>query len=130
MAVAWGLGRQRARGEANHEGGGWDDSRPRAALEHMAVLSRVSLHHAQVFRLLLKTSVERNTNELKLFLAGFAVFAEPCAFVKMKNSVPNATVRLRGTNPLLISPCRETHYLGLTSNPSVRSSEQLPGAGS
>ena len=34
----------------------------------------VSLHNAQVFRLLLKTSVERNKHELNIFLAGFAVW--------------------------------------------------------
>ena len=45
-----------------------------AALEDRALLTRVSLHYVQVFRLLLKTSVERNTNELNLFLVGFAVW--------------------------------------------------------
>ncbi len=38
------------------------------------LLTRVSLHNVQVFRLLLKTSVERNANELTLFLAGSAVW--------------------------------------------------------
>ena len=38
------------------------------------VLTHVSFHSAQVFRLLLKTSVERNNNELKLFLVGFAIW--------------------------------------------------------
>ena len=32
----------------------------------------VSLQHEQAFRLLLKTSVERNNNEFTLFLGGFA----------------------------------------------------------
>ena len=45
-----------------------------AALDKRAVLTLVSLHNAQVFRLLLKTSVERNTNEFNLFLAGFAIW--------------------------------------------------------
>ena len=48
-----------------------------AALEDRALLTRVSLHNVQVFRLLLKTSVERNTNEFKLFLVGFAVRPSP-----------------------------------------------------
>ena len=43
-----------------------------AALEERAVLARVSLHDVQVFRLLLKTSVERTVYELKQFLAGSA----------------------------------------------------------
>lgn len=41
--------------------------------EERAVLTLVSLHNVQVFRLLLKTSVERSTHELNLFLAGFAL---------------------------------------------------------
>ena len=45
-----------------------------AALENRALLTRVSLHNVQVFRLLLKTSVERSTNELNLFLVGFAIW--------------------------------------------------------
>ena len=36
----------------------------------------VSLHNVQVFRLLLKTSVESSTNELFLFLAGFTFAGE------------------------------------------------------
>ena len=44
-----------------------------SALGRRAVLTLVSLHNAKVFRLLLKTSVERNTNELNLFLSGSAV---------------------------------------------------------
>ena len=40
----------------------------------LAVCTLVSLHNAQAFRLLLKTSVERDTNELNLFLAGIAVW--------------------------------------------------------
>ena len=45
-----------------------------AAVQGRAVLTQVSLHIAQVFRLLLKTSVERNTNELHLFLDGSAAW--------------------------------------------------------
>jgi len=44
-----------------------------SALGRRAVLTLVSLQNAQVFRLLLKTSVERNTNELNLFLSGSSV---------------------------------------------------------
>ena len=36
----------------------------------------VFLHNVQVFRLLLKTSVESSTNELFLFLAGFTFAGE------------------------------------------------------
>ena len=44
------------------------------AFEWKAILTLVSLHNAQVFRLLLKTSVERSAKELKLFLTGSAVW--------------------------------------------------------
>ena len=45
-----------------------------AALDQRTLLTLVSFHNAQVFRLLLKTSVERNTNELNLFLVGSAIW--------------------------------------------------------
>ena len=45
-----------------------------AARGRRPVVTRVSLHNVQVFRLLLKTSVERKANELNLFLAGFALW--------------------------------------------------------
>lgn len=48
------------------------------------LLTRVSLHNVQVFRLLLKTSVERNANELKLLFGGLCRLAEPRVFVKRK----------------------------------------------
>lgn len=73
MGVAWGLVLVKP-SEAHREGSEWDHSGPRTLSRGGAVLTRVSLHNAQVFRLLLKTSVERNTNELNLFLAGFAVW--------------------------------------------------------
>ena len=38
------------------------------------VCTLLSLHNEQAVRLLLKTSVERDTNELNLFLAGIAVW--------------------------------------------------------
>ena len=68
------MGVAREASEAHREGCGWDDRAPSAAVEERAVLTLVSLHNVQVFRLLLKTSVERNTHELNLFLAGFAVW--------------------------------------------------------
>ena len=71
--VAWDLVRGKPR-EPHREGGDWDDWGLWAAVEERAVLTLVSLHNVQVFRLLLKTSVERNTHELNLFLAGFAVW--------------------------------------------------------
>ena len=58
----------------HREGGDWDDWGLSAAVEERAVLTLVSLHNVQVFRLLLKTSVERSTHELNLFLAGFALW--------------------------------------------------------
>lgn len=41
------------------EGSGLEEHLSSAALEAKAVFTQVSLHNAQVFRLLLKTSVER-----------------------------------------------------------------------
>lgn len=73
MAGAWDSVRDEP-SEAHREGSDWDDAGLRLLLRGGAVLTRVSLHSAQVFRLLLKTSVERSTNELKLFLAGFVVW--------------------------------------------------------
>ena len=73
MGVAW----DPARGEPSEpyrEGGDWDDWCLSAAVEERAVITLVSPHNVQVFRLLLKTSVERNTHELNLFLAGSAVW--------------------------------------------------------
>lgn len=55
-----------------------------AALEQRAMLTLVSLHNAQVFRLLLKTSVERNKHELNLFLAGFALWLSLMKLWKVK----------------------------------------------
>lgn len=49
-------------------------------------LTLVSLHNAQVFRLLLKTSVERDSNEFSLFLAGFAVWRSRMCLLKAKVS--------------------------------------------
>ena len=46
------------------------------------VFTLVSLHNVQVFRLLLKTSVESNTKELDLFLAGLAVWLSPVQLCK------------------------------------------------
>ena len=71
--VAWDSVRGKP-SEPHREGGDWDDWALSAAVEERAVLTLVSLHNVQVFRLLLKTSVERNTHELNLFLAGFAVW--------------------------------------------------------
>ncbi len=59
--------------EAHRGGGVRDKTTEVAALEKSTAPTRVSLHSAQVFRLLLKTSVGRNAHELSLFLPGFAL---------------------------------------------------------
>ena len=48
------------------------------------MLTLVFLQNAQVFRLLLKTSVERNVQEFKLFLVGFAVWLRPLSVSNVK----------------------------------------------
>ena len=58
-----------------------------ATVEERVVLTLISLHHVQVFRLLLKTSVERNTHELNVFFDGLCNPTEPGVFVKSKWTV-------------------------------------------
>lgn len=49
-----------------------------AALKQRCVLACASLHSAQVFCLLLKTSVQGNSKQLNLFLAGCATGEALC----------------------------------------------------
>ncbi|KAK2877924.1 hypothetical protein Q8A73_016901 [Channa argus] len=56
----------------------------------------------QVFRLLLKTSVERNTNELNSIFGRLCLLAEPCEFVKRQSS------RVRGE----VGLCKESTAVG------------------
>jgi len=60
--------------EANREDGYWDNWPLWLLPRRGVVLALVSLHYVQVFRLLLKTSVERNIHELNLFLSGSAIW--------------------------------------------------------
>ena len=56
-------------------------------LQCSSLSTLVSLHYAQAFRLLLKTSVERNIDEYQIFLDRLYLLAEPCFNVKGKRQV-------------------------------------------